>query len=167
MPALTTAATPKNIERVQVLLTENPVRIAGTTEHLKESQLHWKPDDQEWSLAELLAHLRSSADLNHFRIYAMLAVDNPTLPTIHPRLDWLKIVPYTRLPYPKSLAAYMLQREELLIVLGALDQSGWNRSGTWNNHTYSIYLVARSMALHEEEHFEQVERLVEGARGVG
>jgi hypothetical protein len=167
MPALTTAPTPKNIERVQALLAENLPHITQRTANLAEVRYTWKPNPQEWSLIELLAHLRSSADLNHFRIYAMLAVDNPILPTIHPRLEWQKIVPYPRLPYAKSLAAYTLQREELLIVLASLAEADWSRSGTWENRRYSIYLVARSMGLHEQEHFEQMERLVEGSRGMG
>jgi hypothetical protein len=162
MPALSTAINTKNIERVQAQLAANLAHLCAQYEGLTDDQAAWRPDKGEWSLLELLAHLRSSADLNQFRIFAMLAVNQPALPAIHPRLEWQLIVPYARLSLHKSLAACRLQREELLITLAALDEAGWSRAGTWDGRRYSIYQVARSMALHEAEHFEQMGRLIAG-----
>jgi hypothetical protein len=167
MTALSTAITAKNIERVQAQLAANLTHFCAQCEGLTDDQAAWRPDTGEWSLLELLAHLRSSADLNQFRIFAMLAVDQPALPAIHPRLEWQPIVPYARLALHKSLAAYRLQREELLATLAALDEVGWGRAGIWDGRHYSIYRVARSMALHEEEHFEQMQRLIAGSGDAG
>ena len=155
-----TKPTPKNRETVLAQLAHNQTIIAEKLAHVPESSAHIKPNPHEWSLIEVVSHLRSCADLAQFRIFAMLAVDTPHLPAIHPRMDWQKIVPYSHLTLQKSLMAYTLQREELLITLRGLNEAGWMRTGIWDNHAYSIYLVARTMALHEPEHFEQLDSLI-------
>lgn len=160
MSKLNTTSTEKNIAIIQTKLAHNLHYITDITAGLTDNQCHHKPFQDEWSLIEVLAHLRSSADLNHFKIYAMLATNTPIIPAIHPRLEWQKIVPYTQIAYSKSLMAYSLQREELLTTLRSIHADDWKRTGTWDNRTYSVYLVARSMALHEEEHFEQIDNLV-------
>lgn len=144
-----------------MLLAKNLAAIMQLTENLTETRWRWKPDPNEWCLLEVLAHVRASADLNQYRIFGILAVDEPVFPTIHPRLEWQMIVPYTQLSSEKSLLVYRLQREELLLSLQALDEAGWNRTGAWDGRTHSIYLIARTMALHEPEHFDQIRMLVE------
>lgn len=162
MPTLTTTATPANRERVCTLLAENVQRIVTLASDTDAVRSQWKPAPKEWSLREVIAHLRSSADINHFRIITMLATDTPTLPDVHPRNEWQRVVPYAQLDVAESLRAYQQQRRELLMMLGGLDEMGWKREGSWGGRRYSIYLVARSMALHEPAHLEQIMALVKG-----
>ncbi|HRF98814.1 MAG TPA: DinB family protein, partial [Aggregatilineales bacterium] len=134
---ISTTPTPKNCDKVLAQLAQNQTIITEKLAHVPESSVHIKPNDHDWSLIEVVSHLRSCADLAHFRIFAMLSVDTPHLPTIHPRMEWQKIVPYTHLPLQKSLMAYALQREEMLITLRGLDEGRWMRTGIWENRAYS------------------------------
>lgn len=157
---ISTTPTPKNCTTVLTMLHENIVHLTQLLANIPEEIANSQPTPHDWSLAQVIAHLRSSADLNQFKIFAMLATDTPHIPAIHPRLEWQKIVPYTQRRLAQSLMAYQLQREELLIVLRGLDEAGWNRGGVWDGRSYTIYLVARSMALHERDHFMQIEALL-------
>jgi DinB superfamily len=135
MSRLTTAITAANIVAVQHHLRDNAATLAQHTAQMSAAQALWQPTPNEWCLAQVLAHLRASADLNHFRASAILAVDQPTLPTIHPRLEWQPIVPYARMPYAQALLGYQQQRQELLWTLADLEADRWARRGTWDGRT--------------------------------
>jgi hypothetical protein len=67
------------IEQVLTLLAEAPVRIASLTEDLAPDRLHTVPNPDEWSVNDVLAHLRACADVGGNNILTMLAEDTPTL----------------------------------------------------------------------------------------
>jgi hypothetical protein len=58
-------------EQLQIL-TETPQRILACTKGLDESQLATRPSPDEWSIVEMLAHLRGSAEVWSASIYGML-----------------------------------------------------------------------------------------------
>lgn len=51
------------IEQVLDLLTKNPLQIAELTSNLTPTQLQAAPNPGEWSANDVLAHLRSCADM--------------------------------------------------------------------------------------------------------
>lgn len=51
------------IEQVLTLLAQTPPRIAALTAGLTPAQLHTAPNQGEWSTNDVLAHLRSCADV--------------------------------------------------------------------------------------------------------
>lgn len=51
------------IEQVLTLLAEGPPRIAALTDGLSPAQLRTTPSPDEWSLNDVLAHLRSCSDM--------------------------------------------------------------------------------------------------------
>ena len=51
------------IEQVLIMLAETPPRIAALTAGLAPAQLRTAPNQGEWSANDVLAHLRSCADV--------------------------------------------------------------------------------------------------------
>ena len=98
-------ATPDEIEKYLKLLSETPRRIASVSRGIENSRLHLKPDEASWSANDILAHLRSCADVWGKTIQEMLIKDNPTLPYIHPR-QWVKKTNYLELEFHTSFRLY-------------------------------------------------------------
>jgi hypothetical protein len=157
---LKTQISTADIAQLLLLLAETPVRMAAATAVLTEAQLHTPPAPKEWSIAQILAHLRGCDDVWTQTIYAMLVTDNPHMPVFHPR-EWSRVVGYGRLPFPTSLQSFTLKRAELLAVLQKLPEAKWGRTAVLGNHTHTVYSQARRLALHEATHCEEIEALAE------
>ena len=57
------ARSPLTIKQILTILTETPSRIADLTDGLTAVQLRTPPGQDEWSVNDVLAHLRSCADV--------------------------------------------------------------------------------------------------------
>jgi hypothetical protein len=154
--------TPGEIEKYLDLLEEMPRSIARTIGNTDDARLQYKSDRQSWSANDILAHLRSCADVWGESIEAMLAEDTPTLPDIHPR-QWIKETNYLELPFHESLQAFIKQRERLLITLKKSSFEDWSRAATIAGRKHTVFTQARRMAKHEKEHCEQIESLLQRA----
>lgn len=152
-------ATPSDIDKFLKILTETPRRFAQAARGLDETRLQSRPDNSSWSANDILAHLRSCADVWGNSIEAMLAEENPVLPDIHPR-KWLKGTNYPGLPFHESFQAYIQQREKLLFTLLKLCVEQWSRAGVIGNRKHTIFSQTRRMAKHEQEHVGQIEELL-------
>src|SRR5690349_25001284 len=119
-------ATPAEIENYLGILSETPQRIGKAAKGLDEARLQFKADSKSWSVNDILAHLRSCADLWTHSIYAMLAEQEPRFSDINER-KWAKVTRYVELPFHESFQVYCLQRENLLRVLNGLPFEAWER----------------------------------------
>ena len=72
------------IEQVLILLTESPGRIAALTDGLSAAKLQTRPTSGEWCANDVLAHLRSCADMWGNCIAAIIGQDKPTLRAVNP-----------------------------------------------------------------------------------
>jgi len=155
------------IEQVLTMLADAPARIAALTAGLAPDRLHAAPMPGEWSANEVLAHLRSCADVWGSCIAEIIAQDTPTLRAVDPR-TWIKTTDYLDQEFQPSLHAYTLQRAGLLAVLGPLAPEGWSRAATVTGAgkplIRTVYFYAQWLARHERPHLKQIERLVNGLR---
>jgi hypothetical protein len=160
-------AEPLATEKVLSLLTENPRRIAALTAGLTPAQLHNPAKGGDWSLNDILAHLRACADQWGGCMAAMIAEDRPTLRAINPR-SWINQTNYRELEFRTSLRAYTRQRAKLLAALEPLPPNGWSRSATVTGAgavvQRTVFFYARWLSNHERSHVKQIERIV-SARG--
>lgn len=152
--------TATEIDRFLVVLEEIPRRLAGVMAGTNDSRLHFKADKRSWSANDVLAHIRSCADVWGQSIESMLAEDNPTLTDIHPR-KWIRQTNYTALDFRDSFKAYASQWAVLLRVLKRLSFEDWSRSAVIAGRRHTIFTQARRMARHETEHFEKIESLLQ------
>jgi hypothetical protein len=153
-------ATPSEIEKYLNLLEETPRRVALASKEMSETRLQFRADKKSWSVNDILAHLRSCADIWTHSIYAMLAAHAPELPDINER-KWAKVTRYEELPFAESLQVFSLERKNLLQVLKALPFESWESSALIFGRKHTVFTQARRMAKHEIEHCEQIESLLQ------
>ena len=152
--------TPDEIEKYLSLLSATSRCLTKATQGFDEARLKFKPDEKSWSVSDILAHLRSCADVWGESIEAMLAEDNPTLPYRHPR-QWIKKMNYPDLLFHESLQAFQMQRKNLLKILKSLSFEDWSRTAMIKNREHTVFSQTRRMALHEDVHCQQIEELLE------
>jgi DinB superfamily len=70
---------PLTIKQMLTMLSEMPARIAALTSGLAPDKLHAAPNPGEWSANDVLAHLRSCADVWGNYIATIVAEDRPTI----------------------------------------------------------------------------------------
>ena len=142
------------------VLRETPARIGAMTADLAPDRLLMAPAPGEWSVNELVAHLRANADVWGGHIDRILREDRPTWRRVSPRA-WLRKSNYATWPFPASLEAYTTQREDLLAVLQGLAPGRWERVAVVRESggrviERSVLFYATSLATHEQEHLGQI-----------
>jgi hypothetical protein len=156
-------ATPAEIEEILERLAEAPRRIAAMTGSLDNARLHAKFGEDPWSANDILAHLRSCADVWGKGILAMLAQDHPTLRYVSPR-TWIKKMKYPEQDFLPSFQAFARQRDDLLAALRPLAFEGWSRGATFTGTTRgreeTVFTYARRIVHHEQPHLDQLEGLL-------
>ena len=155
------------IEQVLALLESTPQRIAALTADVAPDQLHKRLSSDEWSANDVLAHLRSCADVWGNCMLEMIAEDRPTLRAINP-LTWIKKTNYLELEFQDSLLSFNTQRTELLAVLDPLPKESWSRmatvTGAGKPLQRTVLFYGQWLAGHERQHVKQIERIVHTMR---
>jgi hypothetical protein len=145
------------------LLANTPRRIASASKGLQARRLQFKPDDETWSVNDILAHLRASADVWGKSIQAMISQDHPTLRYVSPR-TYIRKKNYPELDFHTSFESYTQQRADLIKTLKALQAEDWSRGATFTGTTSgregTIRSYAKRIIQHELEHCEQIEALL-------
>jgi hypothetical protein len=149
-----------DIEGYITTLSETPRRLAGSAAGLGDDQLYKALAPGEWSPSRLLAHLRAAAEVWGESIAEMLGQPSPDIPYIHPN-QRMKAGGYAGLDYQASLLAYTRQRQALLEILRNLQPGDWSRPATIRGRRHTVFSQTRRMALHEADHWAQIERLGE------
>ena len=151
------------IEQILTILAGTPTRIAALTADLVPAQLQSTPNRDEWSANDVLAHLRSCADVWGNCIELILAQDRPTIRAINPR-TWIKQTDYPEQEFQPSLRAFTTQRNKLLAVLEPLTPEDWSRrakvTGAGKPLALTVLSYAERLALHERPHVKQIQRIV-------
>ena len=156
---------PLTIDQVLTQLKEQPEAIAALAEGLPRARLHRPPSLGEWSINDVLAHLRSCADMWGKYIAMIIAEDRPTIRAMNPT-TWIKSTNYPELEFAPSLHAFAKQRAELLALLRPLPQVAWSRSATVTGagrpRERTVLDYARWLANHERSHVTHIARIVSG-----
>ncbi|MDE3231393.1 MAG: DinB family protein, partial [Chloroflexota bacterium] len=143
-------------------------RLAALTTDLTPAQLRTPPGPDEWSVNDILAHLRACADMWGGCMARIIAEDRPTLRAINPQ-TWITQTNYPSLEFQPSLRAFTAQRADLLAALGALPPQGWARSATVTGAgavlERTTLFYARWLAGHERTHVKQIARMAAALRG--
>jgi hypothetical protein len=150
------------IDKILAILKETPPRLAYLTPGLAPAELHTAPSAGEWSVNEVLAHLRACADVwGSYYIMTILAQDKPTIKARNPR-TWIKNTDFLEQEFQPSLRAFTNQRESLLAVLEPLPPEDWARTntliGAGKPLQQTLLSHADGLARHERAHLKQIER---------
>lgn len=150
-------------EPVLTLLAETPSRLAALTAGATSAQLDTPRGPGEWSVNDILAHLRSCSDVWGGCIAALLAEDKSTIRAVNPT-TWIKRTNYRELKFRSSLRAFTQQRAALWAALQPLPPKAWARSATVTGAgrplERTVLFYGQWLARHERTHVKQVERIV-------
>ena len=155
------------IEQTLTILAETPPRIAALIADLTPTQLHTAPSQGEWSANDVLAHLRSCADVWGDCIEAILAEDRPTLRAVNPT-TWIKRTDYREQGFQTSWQAFVRQRAGLMAIMEALAPEDWSRAavvtGAGKLLERTVHFYAQWLARHERSHLKQFKQIVNTMR---
>ena len=151
------------LDQILVILPETPLRIIELTNALKNNQFYAQPSQDEWSANELLAHLRSCADVWGDCIVKIITEDKPTIRAVNPT-TYIKETNYPDLDFQSSLQTFTMQRTELLAKLERLTPEDWLQSaiftGAGKPLERTVQFYAQWMARHERTHLKQFKKIV-------
>ena len=153
------------IDTILTILKETPPRLAKLTAGLAPAQLQNAPAAGEWSVREVLAHLRACNEVwGGYYIMTILTQDHPTIKAINPR-TWIKTTDYLEQEFQPSLRAFKKQRKKLLDVLEPLPPGDWMRTNTLLGAGKPLRQMlishADGLARHERAHMKQIERTID------
>jgi hypothetical protein len=151
-----------SVDKILTILKETPPHLAKLTTGLDSAQLITAPRVGEWSVSEVLAHLRACDDVwGGYYIMTILAQDKPTIKAVNPR-TWIKNTDYLEQEFQFSLRAFTKQRKKLLKKLEPLSPEDWTRTntliGAGKPLQQTLLSHADGLARHERAHLKQIER---------
>jgi len=133
-----------------------PENIAKLVDNRYEGALQVRSGEEEWSVAEIFAHMRAVDDIFTPRIYAILVRDHSPLAAYDER-HWAEVARYAQVEFAMSLQLFTLRRAELVNILRRAEPTNWQHVGIheeWGPVT--LHAMLASFVVHEEEHYEQV-----------
>ena len=149
------------IDEVLTVLEEDPRRMTALTAGLSRTRLHKTPVLGEWTVNDVLAHLRSCCDARGEFMRSMLAEQRPTLRAIDPR-TLLEQTDYRELEFGPSFRSFVGQRARLLAFLTVLPRKSWSRTavvtGGGPARERAVLFYARWLAHHERAHVNRLAR---------
>ena len=144
-----------------------PTRIAELTKGVPAAKLKVAPEPGEWSVVEILAHMRACGDVWGDHIAAILAEEHPTRRGVNPR-QWIKEKDYASLAFSTSFKAYAAQRAGLLELLRPLPEKAWTRAATITGAgkplTSDVRFYASKLFEHERPHLKQIAKTIAAVR---
>jgi len=154
------------IDQLLILLEETPRRLVAMASGFENTHLHNKPDQDTWSVNDILAHLRACADVWGKSILTMIAQNHPALRYVSPR-TWMRKTNYHTQEFHASLQIFANQRQDLLQALKMLNIEEWSRgatfTGTVRGREQTIFSYVQRIVDHETAHLEQIESLLKAA----
>ena len=134
-----------------------PGQVSRIFSMLTDEQLRAPLAPDEWSPAEVLAHLRAADDIQSIRAYMILARDEPPLPAFDERA-WVAVAGYLTLDPRASLDLYFRRRLELGRMLREAAPADFERVGMHETlGRLTLTALLERLARHEEEHVAQLE----------
>ena len=136
-----------------------PEAVDAEVEGLSDTVLRYRPAEGEWSIKEVVGHLRDAAEVWHKRIYATWSLTDPILPA------WERSLTYPDRNYQDaSLDAVITNMREwrlktVEVLAHAVD---WTRLGQHlEQGRRSLRQWAEFMIAHEAEHLASIKALKE------
>jgi hypothetical protein len=143
------------------LLAATPVRIAAATDGVDPPALQLRTSAEPWSVNDVLAHVRSAADVRARFIDAMSTGDRTKIRYVSPRSE-LRTSGYTELPFAENLTAFRAVRTALIDRLVGLGPDGWSRGSVIRDRPETVASYVAYLTEHEAVHIDQIESLIRG-----
>jgi len=104
----------------------NRDRVAGLARGISEDMVHWKPNEDSWSILEVICHLADEEEFDFpVRLQMILEKTEKAWPEIDPE-GWVTEHNYKEADLFEILNRYMDLRNEALAWLGTLENPDWD-----------------------------------------
>ncbi|MCA9948403.1 MAG: DinB family protein [Anaerolineales bacterium] len=130
---------------------------------LTQLDLDWRqrPLPDEWSLTEVLCHLRDvEREVHHIRFRAILTQDVPFMPGAVTD-EWVQLRNYAAQDGPEALNSFLIARQKNILLLTELEEEAWQRYG---RHAFfgptTLHELVDFMTKHDAAHLEQIQKLM-------
>lgn len=122
---------------------------------------HGSRNDEEWSLTEVVCHLRDvEREVHQVRFAALIEEDEAFFPGAVAD-DWVEERRYHEQDGPVALQAFLAAREQTMSMLEGLSAKTWQRVG---QHSFfgptTMHELLYLAVQHDEAHWEQIGELV-------
>lgn len=143
------------------ILQATPAAINSLTRQLPPQFWSQRPTPDEWSLTEVLCHLRDTEiEVNLARIERLTQQHNPII-TGTDTDAWAQQRGYINQDGKAALANFVAARQKSLRLLNSLDQAGWQRPA---KHTIfgptQLQELVSFTARHDRLHIQQIHKLI-------
>ena len=150
------------------ILRTSVARLRELTTDLTDEQLHASPDPGEWSINDVLAHLRACNDVLGDAMKQIVAEADLRLKAVSPRA-WQQKSGYHDWRFRAALDAFADRREALLEVLEPLPLDAWQRTAIVSvppgkSYERSVQYYGDWLAAHERAHLRRMGRELRSAR---
>jgi hypothetical protein len=144
-------------------LTRQVAALHAEVAGLPEAALAYRPRENDWSITELVGHLRDHGEFLHKRLYMMIKLEEPRLEAFDQEALVRDRNPQAA-PIEQLLAEFSAQRRETVDMLSDLVHWNWARTARHEElGRISIrQLVDRAVA-HDAAHLAQIRALKEAA----
>ncbi|MFN2223246.1 MAG: DinB family protein [Candidatus Promineifilaceae bacterium] len=125
-----------------------------------------QPAEEEWSLAEVMCHLRDvEREVHQVRFRLLIAEENAFLPGVSAD-EWADERGYCFQDGLRAANSFVAAREETLAMVEPLDEAMWQRQGrhAFFGHT-SMHELLYLMVRHDEIHWQQITTLLKLQEG--
>jgi hypothetical protein len=117
----------------------------------------WRPDGDEWSITEVVCHLRDvEREVHQVRFRDLVAAENVFLPGVVAD-DWIQQRQYQLQDGRTALKDFLAARSQTLVLLEDVPDSMWDRRG---QHAFfgptSLHELLNLAVEHDKAHFEQL-----------
>ncbi len=143
-------------------LAETVPTLQGLTADLEPAGWLHRPEEDEWSITEIICHLRDvDREVHLARLQSLVREEQPFMPGVVPD-SWAIERDYQAQDGPAALAALEVVRGKLLALLPSADSVIWERRGrhTFFGPTSFLELVCLILE-HDILHLRQVREVLE------
>lgn len=141
-----------------------PKKLASLLKGKNEKQLSRRPTKDQWSVAEIVAHLADAELVIAWRIRQILT-SNAIPIQAYDQDRWAESFGYARRDPRESLENFRALREANLALLKSVPKKLWDNYGMHEERgKESVSHIVRMVAGHDLNHLQQVEWILKGRR---
>jgi hypothetical protein len=141
-----------------------PVTLTVLVRNLPDDVLRTGGEaDEQWSVAEIVCHLRDAEERSFARVRRMCEEDRPRLEAYDPA-ELARTSGYRDQPFGSALSTFIDIRAGHTRFLELADESAWDRVGIHDEvGEISVQQLTAHMAAHDAIHLSQISRRIRSA----
>jgi len=146
----------KLLEKLEILATNVRSSLEGG-----DVDWNWRPAEQEWSLTEVICHLRDvEREVHQQRFRALIEKENPFIQGVSAD-EWAVARQYRLEDGMLALNDFLEARASTILMLEKLDESTWKKEG---RHAFfgqtSTHEILSLVVRHDDIHWQQISKLL-------